>query len=368
MKFYRNDFSFTDLEVNQELMQNNKVNEFQNDLVNFGFLNTDGSKTFKQRFNSQTQMAYWSLKWNKEPHYSSSKAPDNPNEINSLTLSVPNNSGNNSTVIGGLDFRYASGGSSHIICGEGSAGGEFLPFWFIPLKGGGFLIERYRLGTYEVIKTATGFDGEDSLFKFDFLKYNATPPFLTSDSILRDPHFIFPSETDPSIYTINYNRKLWHWLCVGIPNHFTNDITYFITKSSFGGKGMTIRGIEVKDFMHVNQTQISDYNKIPYIDRTKQFPNEIEWSTANKKYGEYDTYTEWADSYNAVLNKPYETIDINQNVCTLIRMPYLNTFYDNIYLISTAPNDRMLSGQFFSFSGRNFLCIYQNLVVELPAN
>lgn len=65
--------------------------------------------------------------------------------------------------------------------------------------------------------------------------------------------------------------------------------------------------------------------------------------------------------------KPLLTVDINQNVCTLMHVPYDNTYLDNIYLLVTAPQEDMDS-KFFSFGGRNFLNLGTNIVVELPAN
>lgn len=65
--------------------------------------------------------------------------------------------------------------------------------------------------------------------------------------------------------------------------------------------------------------------------------------------------------------KPMLTVDVNQNVCTLMHVPYDNTYLDNIYLLVTAPQEDM-DNKFFSFSGRNFLNVMGNIVVELPAN
>ena len=59
--------------------------------------------------------------------------------------------------------------------------------------------------------------------------------------------------------------------------------------------------------------------------------------------------------------------NVNQGVCTLARVPYENTFLDGLYLCTTYPEDE-IEGKFFSFNGRNFLGIYENLVVELPEN
>lgn len=59
--------------------------------------------------------------------------------------------------------------------------------------------------------------------------------------------------------------------------------------------------------------------------------------------------------------------NINQNICTLIRIPQDNGFFDGLYLCTTYPCDQ-IEGKVFSFNGRSFLGVYENLVVELPAN
>ena len=71
-----------------------------------------------------------------------------------------------------------------------------------------------------------------------------------------------------------------------------------------------------------------------------------------------------ATEYNFTENKYTNTI---QNVCTLIRAPYENQYLDNLYIVTTKPCD-LIDGKVFSFDGRNFLGIYDNLAVELPAN
>lgn len=82
-------------------------------------------------------------------------------------------------------------------------------------------------------------------------------------------------------------------------------------------------------------------------------------------------------------------VDVKQNICTMIKYPYLNGFLSNLFIITTSPNKgaiykantdsrkyeyfrdndaNYLDGKFFSFNGRNFYGIYSNLAVELPAN
>lgn len=60
-------------------------------------------------------------------------------------------------------------------------------------------------------------------------------------------------------------------------------------------------------------------------------------------------------------------VDTNSNICTLIKMPYDNGYLDNVYLLATAPGELTTEGSFFSFSGRNFINVYKNLVLELPS-
>ena len=81
---------------------------------------------------------------------------------------------------------------------------------------------------------------------------------------------------------------------------------------------------------------------------------------------------------NEFCNKEWDSVEdtnitthnynnINQNICTLIRVPYENSFFDGLYLCTTYPCDQ-IEGKVFSFNGRNFLGICENFVVELPAN
>ena len=71
-------------------------------------------------------------------------------------------------------------------------------------------------------------------------------------------------------------------------------------------------------------------------------------------------------SYSA-LNNVTQYININQNICSLIKMPYDTEYVNNLYLLVTAPG-QVKPGTFFSFGGRNFLNIISNYVVELPSD
>ena len=58
--------------------------------------------------------------------------------------------------------------------------------------------------------------------------------------------------------------------------------------------------------------------------------------------------------------------NINANICALIKMPFDTGYIDNLYLLATSPKE-LTDATFFSFSGRNFLNIFDNYVVELPS-
>ena len=71
-------------------------------------------------------------------------------------------------------------------------------------------------------------------------------------------------------------------------------------------------------------------------------------------------------SYSTLTNVT-QYININQNICSLIRMPYDTEYVNNLYLLVTAPG-QVKPGTFFSFGGRNFLNVISNYVVELPSD
>ena len=63
-----------------------------------------------------------------------------------------------------------------------------------------------------------------------------------------------------------------------------------------------------------------------------------------------------------------DTISYNNNVCTLAKIPYNSTYINGIYLCTTSPFQDGVSGKTFSFGGRTFIGMYNNLVLELPSN
>lgn len=57
--------------------------------------------------------------------------------------------------------------------------------------------------------------------------------------------------------------------------------------------------------------------------------------------------------------------NINENTCSMIKLPYDNGYIDGVYLLTTAPQ-QLEDATFFSFDGRNFLNAFDNYVFELP--
>ena len=57
--------------------------------------------------------------------------------------------------------------------------------------------------------------------------------------------------------------------------------------------------------------------------------------------------------------------NINENICSMIKLPYDSGYIDGVYLLTTAPQ-QLEDATFFSFDGRNFLNAFDNYVFELP--
>ena len=63
-----------------------------------------------------------------------------------------------------------------------------------------------------------------------------------------------------------------------------------------------------------------------------------------------------------------DTVSYNANVCTLAKIPYNSTYVNGMYLCTTSPFQDGVSGKTFSFGGRTFIGMYNNLVLEMPNN
>ena len=130
----------------------------------------------------------------------------------------------------------------------------------------------------------------------------------------------------------------------------------------------------------------NEFNYISMCRRADIPAQRYSWINSDHDY----TKARWDRYYSLVyLDKVADTtgdkVDVKQNVCTMIKVPYENSFLSNLFLITTAPvqgrvnadrngwdyypcDSTGLENKFFSFNGRNFYGIYANLAVELPAN
>lgn len=64
-----------------------------------------------------------------------------------------------------------------------------------------------------------------------------------------------------------------------------------------------------------------------------------------------------------------QNLNVNKNVCSLIRFPFENKYINDLYLCTTCPVvDDDPEGHVFSFGGRNFFGLFGNVMVELPSN
>ena len=80
-----------------------------------------------------------------------------------------------------------------------------------------------------------------------------------------------------------------------------------------------------------------------------------------------ETTTDTGSLFDFISTPSHKFYNVNNNVCTLTRVPFENTFLDGLFLATTYPM-QSIEGKVFSFGGRNFLGVYENLVVELPSN
>lgn len=83
----------------------------------------------------------------------------------------------------------------------------------------------------------------------------------------------------------------------------------------------------------------------------------------------------WTDPNNVATMQYRESIssigyashtNITQDVCTLIRYPYQNSYLDNLYIMTTMPRQFDNSTAYFTIQNRNFMKVFNNIVVELP--
>ena len=199
-------------------------------------------------------------------------------------------------------------------------------FFFIPLKNDGFLLQQ---SSNRLSKTET---------------YTSTGKFYTlKDTYNFDNDYIYDQNVTSGLICINPNLST-----LSLSNYI------YIPYGSTGGTGQPSG--RTKNFQSYKPRIIIENQDIP-----------ITGLDIDQKY--YDNYNINAASptepnYFIDYSIQNRFTNVSKNTCVLIKTPYHNEFIDNMYLFSTMPEEDM-EGKFFSFNGRNFLCVFKNFVVEL---
>lgn len=189
---------------------------------------------------------------------------------------------------------------------------------FLPLKNNGFLLNIRALG------------------------YSSPNPSTISNDA-RDRGFLINTPTpslNTKIYMTNRVDDYRHTgvlTFIGIPPCKGNiNWTYLLfTSATFNG----------------NYTSNYNYAYIDYGDgKVIEMPF---MSNFIREVGNYPAYNELTYT------------NVNENICSMIKIPYDNNYIDGLYLLTTSPQ-QLEDATFFSFDGRNFLNVFNNYVLELP--
>lgn len=315
MEFYRHTFNYNNAEADKPYL---------NSVYNtFGFCALDGSSniTFPTRIGEDVDSK--SFKWAKDDgednfrfsHVMTTEDTGATSCHNSFELWYRTSSNNFSNY--SLSYYYVSSNSS-------------LPnktLIFIPLKNNLFLLQQYAVKT----------------------QYINTPPIVTSKNfydIINNPgsktHSYNLGGTVLCLKNSATNKN--EFFVIGFKNYNDNPYNYF----SFQ---------DVSYFYNLNSLSPSSDASHFYAPGILNFSNVTE--NNDHRVG--------GASGGAATGDKRCFYNVNQNVCTLTRIPQEEGFVDGMYLCTTYPCED-IEGKVFSFNGRNFLGFYENFVVELPAN
>lgn len=87
------------------------------------------------------------------------------------------------------------------------------------------------------------------------------------------------------------------------------------------------------------------------------------------QYEQVKDYYPGTKDQQAIQDAYYQShIDMTRNVCTLVKYPYESVLLDNLFIMTTAPTTFTDEAGFFTINNRNFMKVFENLVVELPIN
>ena len=306
---------YTSAELNTLVFHNSQLNSF-------GFCNLDGSKINNYTWYDTALNFRYSLDTKKQSYF----IQNTPSHYNYYGYRYIRN-------LGKIGFHRSDGVTTTIITDQASSSTGMpstlvATVVFLPLKNNGFLLN----------------------IRSDTMRDYATFHIGTNMNDSRDYNFnvATPSPTlQTKTYGTNYIANCWASgvpgviTIIGIPPCKSNlNWTYIFY-------GITCYYLDGGNYYTYN-TAIIDYGdgKVINLPYKSNFIKTINGPAA---YNEL-TYT-----------------NVNENVCSMIKMPYDNGYIDGIYLLTTAPQ-QLEDATFFSFDGRNFLNVFDNYVVELPSS
>lgn len=230
-------------------------------------------------------------------------------------------------------FTY-SDNSNHIIADHLQkprvySGTPYYTLFFIPLKNNGFFFQWSQLINISSLTY-------DHLYPDEDTQYSPTPPLRQ----LSDQTYTGKTQYSSTFGWGNVQE------IIGFFNNVTGQYNY----------------IHLGKSAYFNSTLGSDVYCSYWNIGTNYGENTIKFDFQNGSV-KNDSFRDLTGDYT----------DVKSNVCTLARYPFENSFLDNLFIISTAPqagstDANGLDTKFFSFGGRNFLGIHSNLAVELPTN
>lgn len=108
-----------------------------------------------------------------------------------------------------------------------------------------------------------------------------------------------------------------------------------------------------------------------YPNKSRNFVLDKKTIRQNLQYHEtIPDFSQQTDSSSGSSQDPFINthINFNRNTCTLIKYPYEATFLDNLFIMTTTPTTFTDDVGFFTINNRNFMKVFENIVVELPVN
>ena len=318
MEFYRHTFNYNNAETDKPYL---------NSVYNaFGFCALDGSSdiTFPTRIGEDVDTK--SFKWAKDD------GEDNFRFGHVMTTDQGGGSSDyrNTVTHNSFELWYKISSNNFIsypLSQFYMSGNWILPnktLIFIPLKNNLFLLQQYAVQT----------------------PYINTPPIVTSKNF----YDIIKNTPDRINTAYNLGGTV---LC--LKNSTTNKNEFFVVGfKNYSGSSENFFSFQSVGYIYnLNFLSPSSNGSHFYAPGILNFSNITENNDHN--------------TGGVVTGDKRYFYNVNQNVCTLTRIPQEQGFVDGMYLCTTYPCED-IEGKVFSFNGRTFLGFYENFVVELPAN